>query len=116
MRSLLAVFLLAHGVAHLVGFFGAWAPARKTVSGNRVELGTSWSEVVGLMWLAGALLFSIAAVGTVANATWWPGFAMGLAGGSLTLCILQLPATRFGLVLNFTLITLLVGGQRVGWY
>lgn len=116
MRILLAVFLLAHGAAHLVGFFGAWSPKRATVIGNRIALGASWLRLVGLLWLAGALLFSVAALGTVANAAWWPAFTMGLAGASLTLCILQLPATRFGLALNIALIALLLGGQRAGWY
>lgn len=116
MRILLAAFLLAHGVAHIVGFLGAWAPTRTTVIGNRVDLGAGWIKLVGLMWLAGAIAFGIAAVATVANAAWWPAFTMGLAGASLTLCILQLPETRFGLVLNIVLITLLLGGQRAGWY
>ncbi len=116
MRILLAMFLLAHGVAHIVGFLGAWAPTRTTVIGNRIDFGPSWIKLVGLMWLAGAILFSVAAVGTVANASWWPALTMGLAGASLTLCILQLPTTRFGLALNLALIALLVGGQRAGWY
>lgn len=116
MRILLALFVLAHAVAHLVGFFGAWAPRRTTVMGNQIDLGRSWIKIVGLMWLAGTLLFSVAAIGMVANTAWWPALTMGLAGASLTLCVLQLPATRFGVVLNIVLIALLLGGQRAGWY
>ena len=116
MRLLLAAFLLAHGVAHIVGFLGAWAPTRTTIVGNRVDLGTSWIKLVGLMWLLGAIAFGVAALGTMANATWWPALTMGLAGGSLTLCLLQLPETKFGVALNIVLIAALIGGQRIGWF
>ncbi len=116
MRILLAAFLLAHGVAHIVWFFGAWAPTRTTIVGNRVDLGASWIKLVGLLWLLGTITFSVAAVATLANASWWPAFTMGLAGASLTLCILQLPQTRFGVVLNIVLIAALIGGQHVGWF
>lgn len=104
MRILLALFLMAHGTAHVIGFLGAWAPARTNTM--------SWNT----LWLAGAALFVVAALGTLVNAAWWPGLTMGLAGASLALCILQLPATRFGVALNLALIALLVGGQRAGWY
>ena len=114
MRILLAAFILAHGVAHAVGFLGAWAPTRTTVA--RVGLGAGWIKLVGLMWLAGAIAFGIAAIATVANAAWWPALTIGLAGASLTPCILQLPPTRFGVALNIVLIALLLGGQRAGWY
>ena len=106
MRILLACLLVAHGLVHLVGFLGA----RTTVAANRVELGASW------LWLAGTIGFGIAAVGALAGAGWWPAMAMGLAGGSLTLCVLQLPATRFGVVINISLIAALIGGHRVGWF
>lgn len=116
MRILLAAFVLAHGVAHIVGFLGAWAPTRTTIVGNQIDLGAGWMKLVGLMWLLGAVAFGVAAIGIVANAAWWPALVMGLAGGSLTLCLLQLPETKFGVVLNVVLIAALVGGQRVGWF
>jgi hypothetical protein len=116
MRIVLAAFLLAHGVAHIVGFLGAWAPTRTTIIGNQIDLGVGWIKLVGILWLLGAVGFGVAALGTVANAGWWPQVAMGLAGASLVLCLLQLPETKFGVVLNVVLIAALVGGHRAGWY
>ncbi len=116
MRILLACLLLAHGVVHLVGFLGAWAPSRTPVAAHRADLGAGWSKLVGWLWLAGSIGFGIAAVGALAGAGWWPALAMGLAGGSLTLCVLQLPQTRFGIVMNISLIAALIGGHRVGWF
>jgi len=68
------------------------------------------------LWLVGAIGFAIASLGTLGNAGWWPVVTMGLAGGSLTLCVLQLPATRLGIVLNLIVIAALLGGQRAGWF
>ncbi len=115
MRFLLAAFLLAHGIAHVVGFLGAWAPTRTTIIGNRIDLGAGWIKLVGLLWLAGALGFGVAAIATVANVGWWPTLAMGLAASSLTLCVLQLPETKFGVILNVALIAALIGAQQAGW-
>lgn len=115
MRILLACLLIAHGVAHVVGFLGAWAPTRTTLIGDRIDLGTRWIKLVGLLWLAGAIGFGVAGVATLANAPWWSTAVMGLAGSSLTLCILQLPQTKVGIVLNAVIIAALVGGQRAGW-
>ncbi len=114
MRMLLACFLLAHGVAHIVGFLGAWAPTRTTIVGSRIDLGAGWIKLVGLLWLAGAFGFGVAAIATLGNASWWPGLAIGLAAASLTLCLVQLPETKVGVVLNVVLIAALVG-QRAGW-
>jgi predicted anti-sigma-YlaC factor YlaD len=115
MRILIAGFMLAHGVAHIVGFLGAWAPTRTTIVGNRIDLGAGWIKLIGLLWLAGALGFGVAAIATVLNAAWWPALAIGLAAASLSVCLLQLPDTKFGVALNLVLIAALVG-QRAGWF
>ncbi|MBA2542249.1 MAG: hypothetical protein H0V17_21590 [Deltaproteobacteria bacterium] len=116
MRLIIATLLLAHGVAHIVGFRGAWAPTRTTVIGNRIDLGASWMRLVGLLWLVGAIAFGITAIAALGNAAWWQSAALGLTGASLTLCLLQLPETKFGVVLNLALVGVLVGGSRLGWF
>jgi hypothetical protein len=115
MRFLVAAFLLGHGIAHVVGFLGAWAPTRTTIVGNRIDLGTSWIKLVGLMWLAFALGFGAIAIATTLDAPWWPRAALSLGAGSLVLCLLQLPETKFGVALNLALIILLSAGTRGGW-
>jgi hypothetical protein len=108
MRIALAVFLLAHGIAHIVGFLGAWAPTRTTIIGNRIDLGPGWIKIVGLGWLLGALGFGAAAVSAALGIPWWPSLALGLALGSLALCLLQLPETKFGVILNLVLVVVLL--------
>jgi hypothetical protein len=116
MRIALALLLLAHGVAHVVGFIRAWAPTRTTIVGDRVDLGPGWIKLIGILWLFGALLFAAAGFATLANVAWWPPFALALATSSLVLCMLQLPETKLGVVLNLVLIGVLVGGHRIGWF
>lgn len=115
MRFAFAALLIGHGIAHVVGFLGAWAPTRTTVVGNRVDLGPGWIKLVGLMWLAAALAFGFAGVAAVGGATWWPTVAAAFAASSLVLCLLQLPETRFGVALNIALLAALYGGRHAGW-
>lgn len=116
MRFLVAAFLLGHGLAHVVGFFGAWAPTRTTIIGDRIDLGTGWIKLVGLMWLGFALAFGGVAIAAAFGLAWWTTVGLSLAAGSFVLCLLQLPETRFGVALNLALIVLLSAGTRAGWF
>lgn len=115
MRIVLAVLLGLHGVAHLAGFLKAWAPTRTTIFGDRIDLGVSWIKFVGLAWLILALAFGAAGIATLAGMSGWPTFAFAVTGASLVLCLLQLPETKFGVVLNLGLLAVMVFGQRAGW-
>jgi hypothetical protein len=116
MRIALALFLFAHGLAHVVGFLGAWAPTRTTIVGDRIDLGDGWIKLVGVLWLLGAVAFSTVGFATVMNAAWWPTAAVSLAAASLVLCLLQLPETKFGVVLNAALLSILLLGRNAGWF
>ncbi|MBA2543893.1 MAG: hypothetical protein H0V17_29885 [Deltaproteobacteria bacterium] len=115
MRIAFGAVLLLHGIAHIVGFLRAWAPTRTTIVGNRIDLGASRIRVVGLGWLLIAVAFGVAAVASLVGITGWPTFALVLTGVSLALCLLQLPETKIGVVLNVVLIAGLFYGQRAGW-
>lgn len=116
MRIALAVLLLAHGIAHIVGFLGAWAPTRTTIIGDRIDLGPGWIKLVGIMWLLGAVAFTIVGFATLMNLVWWPTVAASLVAASLVLCLLQLPETKFGVALNAGLLALLIAGRNAGWF
>jgi hypothetical protein len=116
MRIALALFLFAHGLAHIVGFLGAWAPTRTTIIGDRIDLGAGWIKLVGVCWLLGAVLFAIAGFAVLMNATWWPTVTVSLAAASLVLCLLQLPETKFGVALNVALLAVLLIGRNAAWF
>jgi hypothetical protein len=116
MRIALATFMSIHAIAHLVGFFGAWAPTRTTIFGGRIDLGTSWIKLVGICWLLLALTFAGTAAATVIGVHGWLRVAIAVTGASLALCLVQLPETKFGVMMNVVLLAALVLGQRAAWF
>lgn len=119
MYVLIALFLFAHGVAHLVGFSAAWSlspakiPHLTTVVAGRFDLGEGGIRTVGVMWLFAAIAFAVVAVGAGTRASWWPGAALVVSLASLALCVLGWPEAKVGVVLN--LIVLAVAVIALGW-
>jgi hypothetical protein len=120
MHIVFALFLFAHGVAHLVGFSAAWAlspakiPHLTTVIGGRFDVGESGIRVVGLLWVAAAVAFAVVAVGAALATPWWPSALIVVALGSLALCVLGWPEAKIGVMLNLGILVL--AAMIVGWF
>lgn len=104
-----ALFLLLHGFAHLVGFAGPWGLAtslspQTTLLAGRISTGPVALRVLGVIWLGGSLAFTLAAVGVLRHAAWWPSFTFGAAVASLLLCIVSLPESKIGIPVNIAII------------
>ncbi|SRR6266542_179938 len=109
MYVVFALFLLLHGFAHLVGFAGPWGLAssvtpQSTLLAGRIPTGMAVMRIVGIFWLGGALVFTIAAVGVLRHTAWWPAFTFGAAVASLLLCILNLPQAKLGIPINIAIV------------
>jgi hypothetical protein len=122
MRIILAVWLFAHGVAHLPGFLVSWKlwtspelPFHTTILANKVDVGTTGIRVIGVGWLAGAVGFVALAVAAWLRTGWWPDATLLLLGFSLILCILGWPHCRIGVASNIAVAILLGMATRVGW-
>jgi hypothetical protein len=120
MRVALAVFLLVHGFAHLVGFLGTWrlsaqVPYKTTILGGRLDLGDRGIRVMGLLWLLAALAFGVAAAATIAHPGWWLSFALLVSLGSLLMCLTAWPEAKIGAGIDALLIPLLAFGATAGW-
>jgi hypothetical protein len=105
----LAIFLLLHGMAHLVGFMTPWgiaggAPVQSSLLAGRISIGIVQMKALGIFWLGGATAFTIAALGVWHQASWWPSFLFGTAIASLVLCILSYPQSKVGIPINLALI------------
>ncbi len=106
MTMLFALLLIAHGIAHLVGFVVPWglmaAPDvvnRTTILAGAVDIGAAGARALGLLWLALAIGFVVAGAALVAarqDVVW----IARLAAVSLVLCIVAWPDTRIGLGVN----------------
>ena len=115
MRLILAGLMALHGIAHLVGFAGAWqlAPAKEipyktTVFGGHWQLGDAGIRVMGVLWLFAALAFIVTAGGAVYNTRWWTNAALIVTAVSLAMTIVEWPEARFGLVVNVGILAALL--------
>lgn len=121
MRIALAILLLAHGVAHLVGFAGSFhlspnVPAQPNLLGGVATLGDRGLKAYGIAWLLAGLAFAAVALGVVLSASWWVTAAWIVTSASLALCILGWPATRIGLFLDVALLALLFAAQQLSLF
>jgi hypothetical protein len=122
MRIVLAVLLLAHGIAHLPGFLVSWQlrsfsemPYRTTILGEYMDIGDEGIKAVGVAWLVLSVLFIVVAAATFMRATWWQPLVYAGVGLSAALCVMGWPDARLGLVANAVILVVLVIGSRAGW-
>ena len=112
MRIALSVFLVLHGVAHLVGFAGAWRfdptiPAQSSLFG-RIQAGPGAMKAIGIAWLLTGLVFVAAGVGGMTGAPWVAAVVAGAAAASLILSISAMPGARIGVAIDVAILTAFV--------
>ena len=120
MRFVLAFLLVAHGVAHLVGFVSSWKlailtefPYKTTVLSGRVDLGGAGIRVMGVLWLLAALAFLVAAFAVATEMGWAVRFSLAAVIASVILCVVGWPDSRIGVTVNVGLALLLAIGARL---
>ena len=113
MHLALSALLIAHGVAHLVGFAVPWrlvstpeVPYRTTVLAATIEVGAAGARTLGIVWLIAAIAFVL--LGSAVLAGWSVHSPLiALVGLSLVLCALGTPDTYIGVAVNLMLLLLL---------
>ena len=120
MRFVLAFLLVAHGVAHLVGFVSSWKlatlaelPYKTAVFSGRVDVGDAGIRVMGVLWLLAALAFLVAAFAVATETGWAVRFTLAAVIASLLLCVVGWPDARIGVAVNVGLALLLAIGARL---
>ena len=109
-----AVFVVLHGVVHVIGFTSPWGlytmrgiGYSTTILNGSIDIGDAASRVLGLVWLAAA--FAFAAVGVML----WRGHSQARRATvavllfSLVLCAIRLPSAVMGLGIDVVLLALL---------
>ncbi len=109
MRYAFGAFLIAHGLAHLVGFAAAWRlapelPYHTTLFAGRIDIGDASTRMLGTFWIAAALGFAVAAAAVFRGAPGWQAYTAAAALFSLVLCIAEWPAARIGVAINSVLL------------
>ena len=118
MRALFGVFLVFHGIAHLVGFVGGWRlapsiPYHTTLLAGRLDVGDGGIRLVGVLWLVLAAAFAASGMGAMSDAPWWRPLTVVAAAASLALSALAWPEAKVGVPLNLLVLALMAAMLRV---
>jgi hypothetical protein len=121
MRIAVGVYLLVHGVCHLVGFLVPWRlitskeePYKTTLLAGAIEVGPVGIRVVGILWLLAALALMGTGGGALLSSPWWRAALLGLTVFSTVLCVFGLPGAKIGILANLILFAYLLA-LRLGW-
>jgi len=122
MKWVLAVVLLGHGLAHLVGFLvpfrlmeDAETPYKTTLLCGRWDVGDRGIRLNGVLWLLVSLGFFAATAALLMGASFWFPTVLLMATASTMLSIIGLPDAKIGVVVNLVLIVGLLIGRQWGW-
>jgi pimeloyl-ACP methyl ester carboxylesterase len=120
MRVAFALFLVLHGIAHLVGFLTPWglmptSPTSSTTArvptalfDGRVILGDSIARGFGVIWLIAGVAIVLSAIGLWRRESWALSVIVGWTVASLILCLAWWPAARIGFFVNVGVIVILL--------
>ena len=118
-RYVLAVMMAAHGLIHLIGSVVPWDmgvvegfPYDTTVLGGSADLGNLGVRLIGIVWLACAVGFVAVGVGIGRRSSWALPLVASLTPLSLTLCLLGLPETAMGILVNAAILGGVAGSAR----
>lgn len=116
-----AVFVVLHGLVHVIGFTVPWglgglrgSEYSTRILNHSLEVGDTAVKGIGLVWLATAIALVVVGV-------WlWRGHpralrtTIALLLGSAVLCTINLPGSAMGLAIDVVLLALLaVGSDRL---
>ena len=121
-RTAFALLLVAHGVAHLVGFGHAWhllspdpLPIQTTLF-DRVDIGEAGMRSLGVVWLVIGLAFIVSGGAALLKAGWWMVAAATAATLSIVICTLAQPDANVGLALDVLIVMAVLFAGRVSLY
>jgi hypothetical protein len=121
MRIAVGIYLLVHGICHLVGFLVPWRiitskeePYKTTLLEGTLDVGPVGIRMVGIVWLLAGLAIMASGIGAFAWWPWWRNATLTLALASLVLCVLGLPGAKIGILANLLLLAYLAA-VRLGW-
>lgn len=121
-RIIFSIFLVLHGLVHLLWLAVGWnltdidgLPYRTTLFGGRLDIGAWGLRILGLLWALAAVVYVIAGLGLLFTAPWWSTATIAVALYSLVLCIVSWPESRWGALINLAILALLLFGSRLAF-
>jgi hypothetical protein len=118
MRIAMGIYLLVHGLCHVVGFLVPWKivttteePYRTTLMAGTIDVGDIGIRMVGLLWLLACVAFMVSGIGAMASRAWWRTPLLPLTLASSVLCVLGLPGAKIGILANGLVLAYLAGAS-----
>jgi len=115
MKIVLAILLVAHGFAHLVGFIVYWRISdfeemkyKTTILNGKVDLKDIGIRIIGIFWLLLALGFIFNGIVLIMGLTFWEVQALYISIISLLFCILCWPDSKIGVGVNILILIIVV--------
>jgi hypothetical protein len=109
-----AVFLVLHGLVHVVGFTNPWglgAPKgveySTAILNGSVEVGDAGVKALGFVWLAAVAAFVVVGAMVWRGHPWARRATVAVTLGSLALCAIGLPNARYGLAIDVAVLAAL---------
>ena len=120
---LMSALLIVHGLVHILGFLIFFEIMEvdtlkytTRVLWGRINVGKIGIRLLGVVWLLVMVAFIAAGIGLLVSAPWWISLTLGAAAVSTVLCLLGMPDTVFGLLINIIIFALLYFGGNLGWF
>lgn len=105
MRRILALFVMLHGLIHLLGLPLAWGGTVAGMAGETlIPLGGVAQQVAGIAWLVTSLGLLGAALGLALGRDWWRPVALVAVVVSQVLIVLWWADARAGTLANLLLL------------
>lgn len=113
----LAIFVLIHGLIHLMGFVAYWPltqmtelPYKTALLSGRWDVGDSGMRAFSVLWLAAAVGFALAALGLALGQNWFETLILAVLLLSLVITVLDWEVAFRGAIIDgLILIALLLG-------
>ena len=110
-----AILLMAHGIAHSVGFIVYWQISdfeevtyKTTILNGKVDVKDTGIRVIGIFWLLLALAFIINGIILIMGLSYWEMMAFYISIISLVFCIVGWPDSKIGIAVNILILILLI--------
>ena len=117
-----AIYLIVHGLIHLIGFVVNFQIAemedityKTTVLAGKLDVGHVGTRALGIVWLLAAVAFVVSGATIFSSPPWWWSFTLAVTVASLIVTLLGWPDAKFGVLANIVILLFLFFGPSLGW-